>query len=228
MKMEWKKLDIVYGVIQRWPKGVNERQLFLQPGSSHQWQTCKAMVYTFVLWKCPDYVLSYFVLHSLAHLHNWAAREIAIDIAREIASFAIASMHLLSHCKRYLITRFPLILVGFSCSVAPNSCFQSLPGFRNNGFFPPCCQYWCYYCQEKKIEQKHPRCKESEQYPRDRARQAWVSRGAWQELCWLCSWKWCARKNQPLVSVWIPSIWGAGFSHNLIGKGEEMIIQTLE
>lgn len=44
-------------------------------------------------------------------------------------SFAIASMHFLYQCQRYFITRYPLILVGFSCSVAPKSYFQSLPEF---------------------------------------------------------------------------------------------------
>lgn len=103
-------------------------------------------------------------------------------------SFAIASMHLLSHCQRHLIIRYLLILVGFSCNVAPNRCFQSLPEFRNNGFFPACCQCRCYYGREKKIiEQKHPRCRDRRQYPQVSTRQAWLSRGAWHELCWLCS-----------------------------------------
>lgn len=69
-------------------------------------------------------------------------------------SFEIASMYLLSHCQRYLITRHPLILVGLSCSVAPNSCFQSPPEFRNNDFVPACCQTWCCYRREKKKKLK--------------------------------------------------------------------------
>lgn len=108
-------------------------------------------------------------------------------------SFVIASMLLLS--QRYLITRYPLILVGFSCSVAPNSHFQSLPEFRNNGFSPACCHCWCYYCREKKKEKNHPRCRDRQQYPQDRPRQAWVGRKVWQELYWLCGQKWHVKKS---------------------------------